>query len=546
MWVSECLQGKYKGLEKAARIYNAALEQPMYFRLVILELMENLTSGDEIMRKNSLWMLSKLVEERYEYSFMSPTIQILIASLREKSQIIRFYALKVINQIAQSYYEPFRDALPEIVNHLRDGSSKIRIIAAAIVTQFIEANSNALESAIDLLVKALKEKESETREVAIKGLLRIDQQIDQVVEAIMDAFQDQDFRASMIKHIFDFIKRNPSKVVDALRKTIKNRDTQIRENSIVFMHQIAETKHVSDLIKAVPELLKAFNDKNKVVRRTAARILFLISKTDARALYRGKNRLLQLIKIKNQQLVTYFTYIIVRMIRYFPDELEAQIDELIKLLEKLREEEEPDPELEITNIISLCTLLRYRNEIAVLLNLAQDCLAKYGGRKEAIELFMFLGYTHYYLGNYAESIQAFLKAESAYKREDYYTAAIADVMIAFNFALLRTFNSCIDYKIDAEKYYEMVRDRVPIKQFQQLQLLIDFINGIAAREFAEAETSIRTYYSLLEVKHPLEEKYQLITLENIQKVHRFYQETQEILETIKKDGIDDEPQVIDK
>ena len=91
MWVSECLQGKYKGLEKAARVYTAALEQPMYFRVVILELMENLTSGDNIVRKNSLWMLSQIVDERYQYDFMSPTIQILISALREKNQALRYF-----------------------------------------------------------------------------------------------------------------------------------------------------------------------------------------------------------------------------------------------------------------------------------------------------------------------------------------------------------------------------------------------------------------------------------------------------------------------
>ena len=201
MWVSECLQGKYKGLEKAARIYTAALEQPMYFRLVILELMENLTSGDQVMRKNSLWMLSQMVEERYQYDFMSPTIQILIASLREKNQAMRYFTLRIINRIASDYYTQFKEALPQIVDHLRDSSSKIKSLAAAITTQFIEVESNAMANAIEYLVKALKDRDLEIREVAIKGLLRIDLHVDQVVQAIMESFQDEEFRNDMIRHV---------------------------------------------------------------------------------------------------------------------------------------------------------------------------------------------------------------------------------------------------------------------------------------------------------------------------------------------------------
>ncbi len=545
LWVSECLQGKYKGLEKAARIYTASLEQPMYFRLVILELMENLTSGDQTMRKNSLWMLSKMVEERYKYDFMSPTIQILISSLREKNQPIVYYSLKIINQIAKAYYDQFRVAIPDVSIHLRDSSAKIKSLSAAIITQFIEADSNAMASAIEYLVKALRDRELEIREVAIKGLLRIDQHVDQVVQAIMESFQDEQFRENMIRYIFDFIKENPESVIEALRITIKNKDDQIRENSIIFLHQIAESRSVSEVSKAVPELLKTLNDKSRIIRRTATRILYLISKEDARALYRGADKFIQFLKIKNRQLVTYFMYMLVQLLKFFPDELANQVEPLIKLLEKSREWEELEPEIEIINIISLCTLYRYENQAALALNLAQDCARKYSHNRGIYELFLFLGYTHFYLGNFSDSIQAFLKAESAQKREDFYTATLATIMIAFNFALLRTFSSSLDYMHDVERYYSQTKDRLSTHKTQKLNYLLDFTRGLASRDFDQAESALQAYHEFIAAKHPFEQKVRLIDLNNVRKVKKFYQETQEILEDLKKDENEDEPEIID-
>ncbi|MHA1266437.1 MAG: HEAT repeat domain-containing protein [Candidatus Helarchaeota archaeon] len=543
MWVSECLQGKYKGLEKAARIYNVALEQPMYFRLVILELMENLTSGDQTMRRNSLWMLSKIVEERYDYSFMSPTIQILISSLQEKNQAIRYYSLKIITSIAQAYYDQFKQILPEIVQLLRNSSGKLRSLAAGIVTQFIEVDSNSMEFAINQLVKALRDKDLEIREVAIRALLRIDQHIDKVVETIMASFQDAQFRSEMIQHIFNFINRSPKQVIEALKKTIKHRDETIRVNSIVFMHQIAETKHVSDLSNAVAELLAALSDKNRTVRRTTTRILFLIARDDAKPLYRGIKKFQQYLKIKDPQVRTYFIYILVQLIKYFPTDLSEEIDRLISIAETQREGEELEPELIIINTISLCTLLRYNNAIAHCLNLAQDCLKKYAIVKFSNELAIFIGYTHYYLGNYSDSIKAFLKAETAYKREDYYTAAVASLMIAFNFALLRTFNSCLDYKTDTDKYFSLGQNRISLTKFRRLQFLVDFLNALCNGKFEEAQITLKTYHDLLGVQHPLDLKYQAIDIENLRKVQRFYLEQQTLQKTLNIDQ-DPEPPIL--
>ncbi len=539
MWVSECLQGKYKGLEKAARIYTASLEQPIYFRLVILELMENLTSGDQIMRRNSLWMLAKIVDEQYNYGFMSPTIQILISSLEEKNQAIRYYTLKIINQIASEYYEQFKDALPQIVNYLKDSSYKIKFLTAAIIIQFIEADSNAMESAIELLVQALKDKELEIRKVAINALLRIDQHIDQVVQTIMEHFQDEDFRTNLIRHVFDFMKRSPEKVIDALRNNIKNKDEKIRENSIIFMHQIAETKHVFELSKAVPELLNALDDKNQLIHRTATRILYLISKENTQSLYRGKKQFIQLLKIKNKQLLTYFIYILVQLIKYFPDDLSDQINPLMKILQESQDWEDIETETEIINIISRCTLLRFQNQFTLALNIAQDCVRKYALNRNVYELYLFLGYTYYYLGNYSDSIKAFLRAETAHKREDYYTATIVNIMIAFNFALLRTFNSCLDYVKDAEKYYELSKERISTLKSEELHFLIDFINALCKQEFEIAESTLRSYHEFAPARHPTERKFQLIELKNIKKVKKFYLETKEFLEDLKKDEFKD-------
>lgn len=546
MWVSDCLQGKYKGLEKAARIYTASLEQPMYFRLVILELMENLTSGDQVVRKNSLWMLTQVVDEQRDYMFMSPTIQILISSLGEKNQAIRYYSLKIINQIASTYYDQFKGALPQIVNNLKDSSSKIKMVTAAIITQFIEADSNAMESAIGLLVQALKDKELEIREMAIKALLRVDQHVDKVVQAILELFQDEDFRSRMIRHILEFIKRKPESVVDALRITIKNKDENIRENSIIFMHQISESKHIYELSRAVPELLNALNDKNKLVHRTATRILYLISKQNPQSLYRGKKQFIQLLKIKNKQLITYFIYILVQLIKHFPDDLSDQVEPLIKILENSREWEDVEPETEIINIISLCTLARLNNEFAYALNLAQDCVRKFGLDRNIYELYLFIGHTHYYLGNYSDSIQAYLKAETAHKRDDYYTATIASIMIAFNFALLRTFNSCLDYMKDAEKYYEIAEDRISLRKFQELQTLMDFIKALCNHDFESAESTLKFYQNFVPARHPLERKFQLIDLKNVRKVKKFYLETREFLEDLKKDEFGEEPETLNE
>ena len=546
MWVSDCLQGKYKGLEKAAQIYNASLEQPIYFRLVILELLENLTSGDETIRKNSLWMLTNIVEEQHEYSFMSPTVQILISSLQEKNQAIRYFTLKIINQITSSYYEEFRSALPQIANNLKHSSSKLKLLAAAIITQFIEIDSNLMESVIGLLVQALKSKDLEIREVAIRALLHMDQHVDQVVQSIMESFQDDQFRTDMIKHIFDFIKHSPVKVIDALRNTIKKKDNIIRQNSIIFLHQIAESKHVDEVIRVIPELIKTLTDKNKIIRRTATRILYLLSKNNARSLYQGIDKFIQHLKIKNRQLLTYFIHILIHMLKYFPNELSNQIDPLIKILEKSREWEEVEPEITIINVISLCSLYRYKNQFALALNIAQDCVREYKFDKAIFEVYLFLGYTHYYLGDYSDSIQAFLKAETAHKRDDYYTATIATIMIAFNFALLRTFDSSFDYKKDAEKYYTLAKDRVSIHQSQKLQFLMDFISAIATHDFETAQSALQSYHEVLSVSHPFDQKLQLINLENVRKVKKYYEEAQEILEDLKKNNSDEEPPVLNE
>ena len=533
-WLSDCLQGKFKGLEKAARIYNTSMEQPMYFRLVILELMENLTTDDEILHKNSLWMLSKLVEEQHNYQFMSPTIQILINSLQSKNIAIRYFSLKMVNQILSSYYPQFKDALPQMVSNLKHSNSKIKLLASSIVTQYMEIDPNAMESAIKLLVQGLRDNDIEIREVSIRALLRINQHVDQVVQSIMESFQDEKFRIDMVSHIFNFIKESPVKVLEALRKTLQDKDEKIRENSIIFMHQIAQTKYADSLVKAVPELLDALTDKNKMVHRTAARILYIISKISADSLSKGINKFVQLLKIKNKQLLSYFIFILVQMLKYFPDELNEQMDLLIELLEKTQPAEEIDPEIEIINTISLSTLLRYKNEFARALSLAQECATKYRVEKTIFELHLFIGYTHYYLENYSDAIQAFLKAESAHKLEDYYTATLATLMIAFNFALLRLFDSCLDYKNDAEKYFEQAKVRSSEMQVKKLQAFMDFIKGIADQNFKNAQSNLISYQTLDPFKNLFDRNLNVIDIKNAKKVEKFFEESQQIRAELEK------------
>ena len=535
-WVSECLQGKYKGLEKAARIYNISLEQPMYFRLVILELMENLTTNDEILHKNSLWMLSKLVEEqpKDKYQFVSPTVQILIASLQSKNLAIRYFSLRIVNQILQSYYPQFKDALPSIVNNLKHSNSKIKLLAASIITQYMEIDPNAMESAIKLLIQGLKDSELEIRDLSIRALLRINQHVDQVVQSIMESFQDEKFRIDMVSHIFNFIKENPLKVIEALRKTVQDKDEKVRENSILFMHQIAQTKYADNLMKVVPELIDALSDKNKMIHRTSARVLQIISKTSAHLMSEGIPRFIQLLKVKNKQIGSYFINILVNMLKHFPDELSEKIDSLIELLEKTQDAEESDPEIEIMNTISLCTLLRYKNEFTRALSLAQECGKKYSFERTIYDLHLFIGFTHYYLENYSDAIQAFLKAESAHKIEDYYTATLATLMIAFNFALLRTFQSSIDYMNDAVKHLEAAKTRCSEIQLKKLQFLLDFIKGIATQNFKNAQTNLISYQSLDPPRNLFDRNLNVIDLKNSKKVEQFYAESQQILAKLEK------------
>ncbi len=544
-WLNDCLEGRYKGLEKAARIYEVSLRQPMYFRLVILELMENLTSGNEELRRNSLWMLTKLVEEHIDYKFMSPTIQILIHSIQEKNNAICYYSLRIINEIAPAYFQDFKEAIPKIVENLNRSSPRIKLVAASIITQYMEAEPNAMQSAIKFLVEALKDKDLEIREVAIKALLRGNRYVDQVVEAIIESFQDEQFRIKMTKYIFDFIKREPIKVIEGLCQTIKNKDEEIRQNSIIFMHQIALSKHIYELVKAVPELLKLMTDKNRIIHRTAMMILYLISKQHAQSLHEGFKKFIQFLKIKNKQLLTYDLYILVQLLKYYPDELAEHVDPLINILEKSREWDDVTPEIEIINTISLCSLLRYTNQMARALNLAQECARVYGLEKLIYEIHLFTGFTHYYLGNYSDSIQAFLKAESAHKRGDFYTGTIANIMIAFNFALLRVFKSCLDYKNDAEKIFESAKDQISLHQTQELQFLMDFINALANQNFDKAQTALQSYHALDPVKHTVDQNFHLIDLKNIRQVKKFYIESQEILAELKRQNpSEEEPQIL--
>ncbi len=545
-WLDDCLAGKYKGLEKPARIYNAALRQPLYFRMVILELMENLTSGNEEVRKNSLWMLSRIVDERDDYNFMSPTIQILTYSIQEKNSAICYYALRIINEIVGSYFREFKEVLPTIVENLNRSSSKIKLMTASIITQFMETEPNAMETAIRLLTQALKDKEIEIREVAIKALLRIDQHVDQVVQGIMESFGDENFRSRMIKHIFAFIKRNPAKVIDGLRVALTNKDEKIRANSIIFMHQIVLTKHASEVVKAVPELLDAITDKNKVIRRTSMMILYNLSKINPKSLYRGIDKFIKFLKIKNRNLVTLDIYILVQLVKYFPEELADQIDPLIKRLEKNMQWDDVAPEIEIINCISLCYLLRYRNEFAQVLNLAQDCVRNYGLEKSIYELHVFIGFTHYYLDNYSDAIQAFLKCENAWKKGDYFSTAIASIMIAFIFALVRSFKSCIDYKDDAVQHFELAKDHISELEAHKLKILIEFIEAIATQDFSKAESSLKAYQALDPVKHPYDRKLQLIELFNVKKVEKYYKESQEILAELNKEDSKEEPGILDE
>lgn len=543
-WLSGCLEGRYKGLEKAARIYQASLRQPMYFRLVILELMENLTSGNDEIRKNSLWMLSKLVEEQDNYNFMSPTIQILIHSVQDKNNAVCFYSLKIINAITKSYFEQFKEALPQIVDNLNRGSQKIKLQAAAIVTQYMEADPNAMQSAIKVLVQALKDKDFEIREIAIKALLRIDQQVVQVVASIMEAFDDEIFRERMTKYIFDFIKREPSKVIKALQNSIKNKDEKVRLNSIVFLHQLALTKHGFEIVEAVPELLEAMSDTNKVVRRTAVVILFIVSKIHPQSLQEGIPKFIRFLKVKNKNLLTFICYILVQLIKYFPEELEEHFDSLVKLLEKSQTWEDIAPEYEIVNTITYCTLLRYQNQFAQALNIAQECVNNNKFDKTIYELHLFIGYTHYYLDNYSDAIQAFLKAETAHKVGDFNIATLSNLMIAFNFALLRLFESCLDYKKDAEKYFETAKNHISMRQIEKLQLFLDFINSIANQQFDKAQSTLLSYHALDPVKHPFDQGLHLIDQKNIRKVKRFYIESQEILSELRNQESEDEPSIL--
>jgi len=545
-WLDDCLAGKYRGLDKAARVYNAALRQPLYFRMVILELMENLTSGNEEVRRNSLWMLSKIVDERTDYNFMSPTIQILSYAITEKNNAICYYASRIINEIAGTYFNEFKSALPRIAENLNRSSSKIKLVTASIISQFMETEPNAMATALRVLVQALKEKEPEIREVAIKALLRIDQHVDQVVQAIMESFGDENFRSRMIKHIFAFIKRNPGKVIKGLCVAIKSKDEKIRTNAIIFMHQVALTKHSFEVVKAVPELLDAISDKNKIIRRTAMLILYNIAKINPKSLYRGIEKFLKFLKTKNKILLTYDIYILVRLIKYFPDDLDEQIDPLIKRLEKSLLLEETTPEIEIINTLSICHLLRYKNELTRVLNLAQECAKNYSLEKSIYELHLFIGYTHYYLENYSDAIQAFLKCESAGKKGDYVTTAVANIMIAFIFALVRSFKSCLDYKNDAVEYFELAKDHISDQEVHRLQLLLKFIEAIASQEFQKAETSLKAYQALDPVKHPYDRKLQLIDLFNIKKVEKYYKESQEIMTELKRDDTESEPQILDK
>ncbi len=543
-WLNDSLEGKYKGLEKAARIYNAALRQSIYFRLVILELMENLTSGNEEVRRNSLWMLSKIVEEQRDYKYMSPTIQILIYSIQEKNNAICYYALKIINQIVSAYYDQFKEAIPHIIENLKRSNQKIKLLTASIITQFMEVDPNAMESAIKLLTQALNDKDQEIREVAIEALLRIDQHVERVVQSIMESFNDERFRNKMIKHIFDFIKRNPGKVIEALKKTIKSKDEKIRINSIVFMHQLSLTRHSHEVIKAVPELLEAITDKNRVMRRTAIMILYLISKNHAPLLHKGIPKFIKLLKIKNKILLTYNMYILVQLIKYFPVQLNDQMDILLQKLEQSLTWDDITPELEIINTLSLGTLLRCKNQVARALNIAQECTRNYRLDRAIYEVFLFIGYTYYYLDNYSDSIQAFLKADNARKKGDYYTATIANIMIAFNFALLRLFKSCMDYAKDARKYFEVAKDQIPMHQLQKLQFHLDFIEAVAALDFDSAENILQSYHALDPVKHPFEQNLQRMDLINVKKVKKFYQESQEILSELEKEESADEPPVL--
>ncbi|MFX1294409.1 MAG: HEAT repeat domain-containing protein [Promethearchaeota archaeon] len=545
-WLSDCINGKYKGLEKPAQIYNASIRQSLYFRLVILELMENLTSGNEEVRKNSLWMLSKIVEEQSDYKFMSPTIQILIYSLQEKNQIICYYSLKIVNEIASHYYDQFKEALPQIVENLNRSSFKIKILTAAIITQFMETESNAIQSAIKFLIQALHDKDLETREITIKALLRIDQHIDQVVQSIMESFNDEKFRIKMTKYIFEFIKREPAKVIEGLRITLKNKDDKIRANSILFMQQISLTKHAFELERAVPELLDAITDKVKVVHRTAMTILYLISKDQAQLLKEGIARFIRFLKVKDKQLLTYNIYILVQLLKYFPDELYDRIEQLITILEKSLTWENTIPEIRIVNTLSLCSLLRYKNQFTRILNLSQECVRTYSLERSIFEMYIFIGYTHYYLENYSDSIEAFLKAENARKVGDNYIATIANSMIAFNFALLRLFKSCSDYKNDALKYFEAAKDHISLRQSQKLQYLISFIDAVANQSFKKAQRAIHSYHELEPVKNQFDQQLHLINLKNLRKVKKFYLESQEILTELENNETEEDPPVYDE
>ena len=157
-----------------------------------------------------------------------------------------------------------------------------------------------------------------------------------------------------------------------------------------------------------------------------------------------------------------------------------------------------------------------------------------------------MGYTHYYLENYSDAIQAFLKADNARKKGDNFIATVANVMIAFNFALMRSFESVLDYKKDAENYYALAKDHVTLKQYQKLQCLVDLINAIANQEFKKAQYMLQSYHALEPVKHSFDQGLHLIDLKNVRKIKKYNIESQEILKKLKKDDSEEEPLILEE
>ena len=138
-----------------------------------------------------------------------------------------------------------------------------------------------------------------------------------------------------------------------------------------------------------------------------------------------------------------------------------------------------------------------------------------------------------------------MKAESAYKKEEYYIATIATIMIAFNFALLRTFNSSLDYTQDAKKYFLQAKEGLSTFKTQTIHFLFEFINALANHNFEIAQSALKSHQEYISTRHPFEQRTHLIDLKNVRKVKKYYHETQQILAELKKDRNEDEPQIID-